>query len=91
MLGLQAEDDDGNKASSNNQSSSAKSTKNEQADAQAKEKPWLNLTDKNGEPTEVFKKLIARSKSETITVSELKKYFKISKEAIGLLAKENIN
>lgn len=91
LLGLQAEDDDGNKASSNNQSNSAKSTKNEQADAQAKEKPWLNLTDKNGEPTEVFKKLIARSKSETITVSELKKYFKISKEAIGLLAKENIN
>lgn len=90
LLGLQAEDDDGNKASGN-QNTSTKSTKNDETTAQAKEKPWLNLTDKNGEPTEVFKKLIARSKTETITVSELKKYFKISKEAIGLLAKENIN
>lgn len=95
LLGLQAEDDDANKSAGRTQKTNNGSTANKNDGGSkntnnSEDKPWLNLTDKDGNMTEVFKKIIKRAESETITVAELKKYFKISKESVKLLAEKNI-
>lgn len=85
LLGLQAEDDDANKASGNSSTEKKNGT-----ESNGEDKVWLNLTNKDGEKTAVFVKLLERAKTETITVNELKKHFKISKESLKILAENNI-
>lgn len=83
LLGLQAEDDDANKASGN-------VTKQDKESSSDDAKPWLNITDKSGNHTAIFKKLLERAETETITLSELRKHFKISGDSVKVLAKHNI-
>lgn len=52
------------------------------------EKQWLNIYDKNGKETEVFKKILARKEKETVTIDTLKQHFKISNEVIQELIKK---
>lgn len=87
LLGLQAEDDDANKASGN---TSTEKKNVAMPSSNSEDKAWLNLINKDGEKTAIFVKLLERAKTEPITVNELKKHFKISKDSLKILAENNI-
>ncbi|MDV3750606.1 hypothetical protein CMU19_04265 [Elizabethkingia anophelis] len=62
--------------------------KKQNSGSKSEDKAWLNLTNKEGNPTSIFTKIIERSKTENITVEGLKEHYKISNDGIKLL-KEN--
>lgn len=71
LLGIQAEDDDANNASGNN----SKGNKDSQPTQ------WLNILDKDKNYTREWNRLLSKKQAgETISVSVLRKYYKISKE-----------
>lgn len=75
LLGLIAEDDDGNKANGN--------AKQPQSKPQEKELPWLN------KDSESYNKVITAIKNGKVkSLEEIKKHFKLSKEVSAELLKE---
>lgn len=76
LLGLQAEDDDGNKASKTPNKSSNK----------AEDKPWLNITDKAGKHTKdaeiVYNEMLAGNYN---SVQDVRKDFAVSKVTANTL------
>lgn len=71
LLGVQAEDDDANNASGNNPKGNEKTEPTQ----------WLNILDKDKNYTREWNRLISKKQSgETISIPELRKHYKISKE-----------
>lgn len=67
MLGLQAEDDDANATT--------------KQPTQKKDKKWLNLTTKEGEPLPLFNKLVERIKNgDKLTLSQFENEYKLSQQ-----------
>ena len=74
LLGLQAEDDDANKASENRTSVSFSAKKDEPAD-------WLNLFDKKGTETAKFHEIqMALASGKEFTLTDIRKKYKVSKQ-----------
>lgn len=72
LLGIQAVDDDGNIAS--------QTTETKPQPKQEKELEWLNLFDKNNNPTTKFGTLKAQIEAgKTFTLAEIRKSYKVSK------------
>jgi len=81
LLGLQAEDDDGNKAGVDKSSIKKESEPSE----------WLNLFDKQGNKTSSFNAIEkAISEGKKITLQETRKKYKVSKDVVNQL-KDNFN
>lgn len=81
LLGLQAEDDDANKAS----------TPTPKADAKQEPTDWLNLFDKTGNKLKSFYDLeIAIAENKKYTLAGIRKSYKVSKEVAEQL-KTNFN
>jgi len=80
LLGLQAEDDDANKAST----PAPKSKENEPTD-------WLNLFDKKGTETAKFHEIqMALASGKEFTLTDIRKKYKVSKQTLDEL-KQHFN
>jgi hypothetical protein len=74
LLGLQAEDDDANKASENRTSVSFSAKKDDPTD-------WLNLFDKKGTETAKFHEIqMALASGKEFTLTDIRKKYKVSKQ-----------
>lgn len=86
LLGIQAEDDDANKASGNNSKNEKDGTTPTSGNEPTQ---WLNLYEKDGTtPTRELNRINSKLQSgEVVTVAELRKHYKISKAVAEQLEK----
>ncbi len=87
LLGLQAEDDDGNLAAGHVQPTTTQTKPNDD------DKPWLNVKDKSGKETELWQKVFkAISDGRVTSLKQLRDHYKVSKasaEEINAITKWN--
>lgn len=78
LLGLQAEDDDANKASNK---STSKGAQKSFTKTDAKDLPWLNVMDKEKNFTPQYQNVVkAINEGRINSIADVRKYYKVSKE-----------
>jgi hypothetical protein len=81
LLSLQAEDDDGNKASGN-------TDKKQSKDNNQGSKPWLNRTSKEGVLLENYTKIIEGARAKGSKLADLQKHFMMREETKEFVKKD---
>jgi hypothetical protein len=77
------EDDDANSASG--QSNKQATRQQQQQPQQADDRKWLNMTDKNGNPTPEWEKTLEYIRTGKTTIEKLKVAYKINKDTLAQL------